>query len=124
MHAPIINYSLTYWLVGQSQEEASTTETPNNSTFIILDDLATNWTYNVVVRGRNFFGLGAESLPGIVVRTIGSVPPAPEVIVVDVRYVENKMEALVEVLWEVSHFACKERCILVLSCVRVCVFIM
>lgn len=101
-HAPILNYSLTYWLQEQSRDQAVTMDTLDNETTIELRSLQPGGTYSVVVRGRNYIGLGEESSPGVIMMMRGEVPPAPGDVAASISLTAGKFTVLVTVSWTVS----------------------
>lgn len=101
-HAPLLSYSLTYWLQNQSRSQAITIETSDNYTTFELESLMPGSTYNVVVRGRNSFGLGAESAPGMGITMMGVLPPAPTGVNASVQFTAGREAAEVSVSWQVS----------------------
>ena len=120
-HAPILNYTLAYWPLGQSRDQALTVVTPDNETSFELGSLLAGESYNVVVRGRNFIGLGAESAVGVVIVMRGEVPPAPVGVTASVRPSADFTTAEVTVSWRVSVCVYVSVCACVRACMRACV---
>ncbi len=99
--APVVNYTLFYWLLNQSRQDAESVDTPSNDTTFDLLTLQPGRTYNVAVGGRNVVGLGAESSPGRVVTMLGEIPPAPEGVRVSVEREVGGEGALISISWQV-----------------------
>ncbi len=94
--AEITAYVVTYWLRNQTRVQAVAEESPGNVTTLEVMPLAPGSVYEVIVQGKNSFGLGEESRVGEIVTTIGDVSPVPAQVTASVQRLGT-----ITVSWEV-----------------------